>query len=185
MKKSKKKIIIITSILLFILFIIIVVALLYKNNSENNDGYKKIQKLINNKEEFFIYVSSNNKCNQCRVVQNIVDEHSKKYKFKYEVYNTSEHSKEDYKNLIKTINMQVDPQPIPIPYLVYFKNGIKMASIVSLSEEKQIKEFLYQTKFVSDEEMKKNTQIGIDEFNKMLKSKEQNLILSPYFSANL
>ncbi len=123
-----------------IIIVVIVVAMIMNSINNNKKGQRNIDisSIVRNAETKIIYVSSSDskKCKKCSTIRKYLDSQN----IKYVTYDVESYSKKEYKEMLKTI--EINPDDFDYPAVIYIREGRLYSNIINLEDTKPVKEFI-------------------------------------------
>ena len=135
--KSKNKQIIV--LLVAIVAVIVVVSVVLKTMNKAVEKTKAdVSSIVSNAETKIIYVgnSDSKKCKNCSKIQNYLDEQG----INYLTYDVSAHSEKEYKEMLRTI--EINPDDFGYPAVIYIKEGRLYSNVINLEDTKPVESFI-------------------------------------------
>lgn len=127
-------------LIIAIIVIIVLVCLILKVISKGNEmvSSKDISNLLSESKEAIIYINSNDKkkCESCSKVKERLD----KKKINYYYYEVEKNTKDDYNDMLKSLN--INPDDFNYPAIIYIKDNFMYANVININDTKVVDQFI-------------------------------------------
>lgn len=169
---EKKKIVVLLSIIVFIIVFVVVGSIM-----ENNKSRKYLNQFYSafNGSEVKLVLIGRDGCSWCQLYKPTLDFMKDYYEFDYIYIDTNELTNSVFNDLLSDINVDQDDFGTPLTFVV--KEGQVIDSISGYVDENELFDFLKEYDFVDDSEQLLINYIDYDDYKKMLKSKDTEILV--------
>lgn len=169
---EKKK----TLILLFVCFFV-VALIVFSSMLEEGKSKKYLSDFYNNfksTENKLVMIGRDN-CSWCSLFKPILDSMSEHYDFEFLYVNTNELTNSTFNKLLNQIN--VDSEDFGTPYTIVVRDEKVIDSLGGYVNEPELLDFLIENGFVDEDEDTILDYINYDDYEKLLKSKDKEIVV--------
>lgn len=133
--KQKQQIMFLIGAIVVVILVVILILNLIKGSKVEKIN---VSKIVENAETKLIFVenSDKSKCKKCSTIKKYLDSE----KINYVTYDVSLYTKQEYREMLKTI--EINPDDFGYPGVVYIKEGRLYADVINLEDTKPVKDFI-------------------------------------------
>ena len=134
-KRNKKILVLLIAIAVVVFIVFITLKLMTKEDSIQKVN---VSSIITNQETKVLFVGSKNpkNCENCSKITDYLD----KENIKYDYYNVDDYSDKEYKEMLKSID--INPDDFGYPAVVYIRNGKLYSNVINLVDTKPVETFI-------------------------------------------
>lgn len=155
-----------------VLFIVAIIVISFTGGNDSEEVYNKFDSAFNGTNNTLVYIGRPT-CPYCNFLEPNLLDMKERYEFDYVYINTDEMNN-TYMNKIMT---QLNLTELGTPYLAIVSNGKVVATQDGYADYNITFEFLQKNKIISSEATLLLNYIGLEEYQELLKSKEEKIIV--------
>lgn len=136
--QSNKQIIILLAAIAAVIAITTISLKTVKKEESKKEIKVDVASVVANAETKVIYVenSKSGKCKDCNKIKKYLDEQ----KVKYETYDVADYTEAEYKEMLRTI--EINPDDFGYPAVIYINEGKLYSNVINLTDTKPVAEFI-------------------------------------------
>lgn len=136
--KKNRKIVVLVLAIIIVLIIFKVAIKEVEDNNKTKASNNEIKEIMKKKQTKIIYVGSRDskKCSKCKEVV----EYLKKEGIEFVTYEVEDHSKDEYNEMLKTL--EINPDDFGYPGVIYVRNGRLYSNVINIHDIKSLETFI-------------------------------------------